>query len=66
MCHLFVESVIEKNGLIDWNPSENWKDRKKDAFGLNPKSMVGDSGKEEDEDNNHEKGKPLFHIPIQL
>jgi len=47
----FVMNMIKKNGLINRNPSVNWKDRKEDAFGLNPKSIVGNDGKEENENH---------------
>jgi hypothetical protein len=43
--------MIEKDGLIDRHPSINGKDGKEDLFGLNPKSIVGNDGKEENEND---------------
>jgi hypothetical protein len=57
----FVMNVIEEDGLINRNPSINWKDRKEDAFGLNLKSMVGNSGKKENKENSQQKAKFLLH-----
>jgi len=47
----FVMNVIKKNGLINGYPSINGKDREEDLFGLDLKSMVGNDGKNENENH---------------
>jgi hypothetical protein len=47
----FVMNMIEKNGLIDRYPSIDRKDREENLFGLDLKSMVGNDGKEENENH---------------
>jgi hypothetical protein len=52
---LFVDDMIEKDGLIDRFPRKDREDREEDTFGLNLKSMVGNNGKKKDQNDSNEK-----------
>jgi len=52
---LFVNKMIEKDGLIDRFPRKDREDREEDSFGLNLKSMIRNNGKKKDQYDSHEK-----------
>ena len=52
---LFVDDMVEKDGLIDRFPRKDWEDWKEDTFGANPKSMVGNNGKKKDQNDSNEE-----------
>ncbi len=52
---IFMMNMIKKNGLINGYPGVNGKDGEKDFFGLNLKSMIGNDGKKENDNQQSEK-----------
>jgi hypothetical protein len=65
MGYFFMVKMIKENGLFDRNRSINRKDGKEEAFSLNPKSMVGNCSKQENDYNNNKNGKSLSHLFIR-
>jgi len=59
---LFVNEMVEQNGLIDGLPGEDWENGKECLFCLVLKPMEGDGGKKKNQGNKNEQGKERFHI----
>jgi len=59
---LFVVDVVEQNGLLDGDPSENGKQGEENTFGLDPKPVVGNNSDEKSHADGDKGIDPFSHV----